>query len=241
MSVREGWYEDPQDPARLRWWDGAAWTTHTADPPDGPGADATLADEQHVGSSAGTTPPTPPAAPSRASGPPVAAPTGPSRSSSAGLLVVLGVAAAIAVIIGIGTVGTSTGGSSQTVTVEEPTEDEVTGQDRVADTTLRLDETTTGSVGPEGSWTIELVVDASAEVRVDVRGDAGFDPVAALSDGSRELARNDDRGGDGVDRVGGEQLDPLLELRLDAGTYQLQVTGFGSSSGRFVVFAQEVR
>ena len=25
----EGWYADPQDPARLRWWDGARWTEHT--------------------------------------------------------------------------------------------------------------------------------------------------------------------------------------------------------------------
>lgn len=25
----EGWYADPQDPARLRWWDGAQWTDRT--------------------------------------------------------------------------------------------------------------------------------------------------------------------------------------------------------------------
>jgi hypothetical protein len=24
-----GWYADPQDPARLRWWDGSQWTSHT--------------------------------------------------------------------------------------------------------------------------------------------------------------------------------------------------------------------
>ncbi|MBL0748701.1 DUF4328 domain-containing protein [Nocardioides baculatus] len=33
----EGWYADPQDPARLRWWDGSAWTMHTHDPGTTPG------------------------------------------------------------------------------------------------------------------------------------------------------------------------------------------------------------
>lgn len=26
-----GWYPDPADPARLRWWDGAAWTEDVTD------------------------------------------------------------------------------------------------------------------------------------------------------------------------------------------------------------------
>lgn len=30
---REGWYGDPSDPARLRWWDGAGWTEHTRERP----------------------------------------------------------------------------------------------------------------------------------------------------------------------------------------------------------------
>lgn len=28
----EGWYADPQDAQKLRWWDGAGWTPHTHDP-----------------------------------------------------------------------------------------------------------------------------------------------------------------------------------------------------------------
>lgn len=28
------WYPDPHDPARLRWWDGDAWTEHVQTPPD---------------------------------------------------------------------------------------------------------------------------------------------------------------------------------------------------------------
>jgi len=30
MSTPAGWYADPTDPARTRWWDGAQWTEHTA-------------------------------------------------------------------------------------------------------------------------------------------------------------------------------------------------------------------
>lgn len=29
-----GWYEDPNDAGRVRWWDGAAWTARTAVAPD---------------------------------------------------------------------------------------------------------------------------------------------------------------------------------------------------------------
>lgn len=33
MSIQgEGWYADPHDARRLRWWDGTAWTSHTHDP-----------------------------------------------------------------------------------------------------------------------------------------------------------------------------------------------------------------
>jgi hypothetical protein len=45
MSPVPGWYADPSDAARLRWWDGSTWTDHTrenqprtAPPPPGPAA-----------------------------------------------------------------------------------------------------------------------------------------------------------------------------------------------------------
>ncbi|WP_191278877.1 DUF2510 domain-containing protein [Nocardioides flavus (ex Wang et al. 2016)] len=31
-SRGEGWYADPQDASRLRWWDGERWTGHTHPP-----------------------------------------------------------------------------------------------------------------------------------------------------------------------------------------------------------------
>jgi hypothetical protein len=31
VTVPEGWYQDPEDPSRLRWWDGADWSGHTSD------------------------------------------------------------------------------------------------------------------------------------------------------------------------------------------------------------------
>ncbi len=38
MSTPAGWYPDPSDPSRTRWWDGTQWTDHT--PPAAPAAPA---------------------------------------------------------------------------------------------------------------------------------------------------------------------------------------------------------
>lgn len=32
--VPAGWYEDPSDPGKVRWWNGIAWTDHTQPKPD---------------------------------------------------------------------------------------------------------------------------------------------------------------------------------------------------------------
>ena len=36
MAAAANWYSDPADPSRLRWWDGGAWTEHTAPVPTQP-------------------------------------------------------------------------------------------------------------------------------------------------------------------------------------------------------------
>lgn len=80
-----------------------------------------------------------------------------------------------------------------------------------------------------GTLELELVVVESGPVLVDVRGLGGFDAVAELADDSGEiLAHNDDRPSDGG---GGGHLDPLLDVDLDPGTYQVRVRGFAGESG----------
>lgn len=33
MSTAPGWYDDPDSPGIVRWWDGAAWSQHRAPRP----------------------------------------------------------------------------------------------------------------------------------------------------------------------------------------------------------------
>lgn len=46
VEAPAGWYPDPRDPRRIRWWDGAAWTEHTAPQPAGEGPYPTATPEQ---------------------------------------------------------------------------------------------------------------------------------------------------------------------------------------------------
>ena len=32
--VAAGWYDDPQDPRMVRWWNGLGWTTHVEPKPE---------------------------------------------------------------------------------------------------------------------------------------------------------------------------------------------------------------
>lgn len=81
MSVPAGWYSDPEDGRRMRWWDGVRWTAHTkfAEAPLRPTAPAETPRSvvpRKVGASA--TPSQPPA-----SVPVAAAPTGASADMAA--------------------------------------------------------------------------------------------------------------------------------------------------------------
>jgi uncharacterized RDD family membrane protein YckC len=42
MSQRSGWYDDPQDASRLRYWDGVLWTDHTVPKQSPTAADSTI-------------------------------------------------------------------------------------------------------------------------------------------------------------------------------------------------------
>jgi hypothetical protein len=43
QSPVQGWYTDPHDASRLRWWDGASWTDHVHPPAGGEPAAAAQA------------------------------------------------------------------------------------------------------------------------------------------------------------------------------------------------------
>lgn len=92
-----------------------------------------------------------------------------------------------------------------------------------------------GEVEAGGEVLVALLVPEPSAVTIDVRSTSGLDPVAALytSDG-RMIATNDDRGDVDV-RVGGDWLDPLLDVDLDAETYVLAVRGWGTTAGTFTV------
>ena len=48
VSPEAGWYADPTDPSAVRWWDGAAWSSHTQDAPAAPGDPAEPGDRGRV-------------------------------------------------------------------------------------------------------------------------------------------------------------------------------------------------
>src|SRR5471030_865907 len=50
MTQPSGWYDDPQDPSQLRYWDGVVWSSHVT-PKISP-----TAEQSHIGMPYGVTP-----------------------------------------------------------------------------------------------------------------------------------------------------------------------------------------
>lgn len=156
--------------------------------------------------------------------------------------VLVGVAVAAVVVVGAGLVAfdgsTSTSGDGG-LFGGDTADLEVSGDERGTELTfggdLTVGQRTAGTITPDGAWSVDLIVDAPTDVRIDVRGEPGFDPIATLYRDGDVLDRNDDRGGSRAEELGGDMLDPLLELDLAPGTYTLEVTGFGPSAGAFDV------
>jgi hypothetical protein len=219
MDPVPGWYVDPSGvPHQLRWWDGHGWTEHVA--PAAPAATTTRPfAAPGAATGAGSTPPgDDPSGPGRPSASP--ADRGADRERPpprTGLVVAAVVAVIVLAVVVAGVTGAFGGGAG-------------------GDDELTVPSATQGETDADGRWTAELLVETTTSVVIDVRGEAGFDPIATLlDDAGRPVGRNDDRLTDGVDRFGGDPLDPVLELELDPGTYELEVSGFGASSGAFDV------
>lgn len=326
--AREGWYEDPSDPAGLRWWDGQAWTSHTVPNPvispepsglagagtpaagtteDGPTPPTSDADAQQAStaSPSAEAPATPRHTPAR-DAPPVrepnrpptrqdpprarqdaaaprqdaasaweqpsgavweqpsaatggsasagaggahwwqtadGAPPGPGATRGSGATgarvgaIVAAVVVVVVVLAVIGSVGTLVS-TSEDVFEDVVQDAPVDGPVIADDAPMRSSDVRPGVIGPRETFSVPLVLEpeeVTGPLVIQVRGDGGLDAIVTLYDGGTEVARNDDRGADGVQRFGGDSLDPLLELELDPGTYRLEVTGFGSSSGSFTI------
>jgi hypothetical protein len=50
--VPAGWYEDPSDPAQVRWWNGIAWTDHTQPKPELGASESSELEETFAGPAA---------------------------------------------------------------------------------------------------------------------------------------------------------------------------------------------
>lgn len=223
MSAVAGWYPDPSGtPGQLRWWDGAQWTDHTAPVPETQPA----------------APAVPTWQPGTAGGAPGAAPAASSsRGCLIAVLVVIAVAAiGIAVVVALlgarsGPGVTVVGGGSPTAV---PTTD---GNDGLGPVVWRADGVINALGSGEPYWVTELVVDEAGVYLVDVRSlSADLDPVLTVYLDGNEIAYNDDRSVGDRTRHGGDFLDPLVIVELDAGvSYELEVHGWGASEGDFSV------
>lgn len=227
-------------------------------PPPGPVAGAPVWGSGDTGGAGGAGGPGAPASPSGPGTPPPGAPVAtpvwgqtqagyaptpgpaswepvePARSGS-GVRTGLIVAAVVAVVVLAGVAFVFVGLLGGVATID--TDDfGITSDDVAFGGEVQVGDVVDGRVPRDGAFEVDLVIDRFSDVTIDVRGQGSFDAVAELVDESGDTrAFNDDRGGSGVQRIGGDDLDPLLEVDLEAGTYRLSIRGFSGESGAFEV------
>jgi hypothetical protein len=261
VSAAAGWYSDPSGvPGQLRWWDGARWTDHvTPDPAAVPAAaGAPGAADGHAGEDGDAEPSQPPPP----TGTPDPAPAWGGESSGTwgsadtarpawqvdtpvptsgssvrtGLIVaavvgvvVLGVVALLVIgVLRTGSVTFSDGGDGAFDAAGEWDGETVDGG------RLVVGQSVSDRVPDGGAFEATVEIADPGTYVVDARGTDDFDGMLELygPDGDL-LAENDDRGERYVERVGGEWLDPLLELDLEPGQHRVIVRGWAGDGGEF--------
>ena len=229
-----GWYDDPGGGGGQRWWDGVRWSDHAVPPPPGavlppPPGPVPPAPGPVPPPPGAVLPPPPPGAPgvtarqpateatvrhAAPATPMVARPPSHARRGGRSPLVLVGLLGVVALVV-VGGIATAL----------------LRGEDAAGGDLIGAGDQREYVVDEDGEW--ELVIEVPEGLLViDVRGEAGFDPVAALTDGSgRELDRNDDRSMEQLEQYGGGTFDSLIERQVPAGTYRVVVTGFGGQGG----------
>ena len=83
QSPAQGWYTDPHDASKLRWWDGAAWTGHTHPPAGDAAAAAPAAPAESQPAATAAPESATPTAAAPAAATPAASTTGPAATPAA--------------------------------------------------------------------------------------------------------------------------------------------------------------
>lgn len=263
MSATAGWYLDPSGvPGQLRWWDGARWTDHvTPDPsavPAAAGAPGGL--DAHAGGAAADDPePTQPPPPTGTPDPEPASGGGsggawgsgdtsrpawqvdtPVPTSGTSVRTGLIVAAVVGVVV-LGAVALLVAGVFWTGPVtfgefdDEMYVEEWGWDGEVVDGgRLLVGDTVRVELPDESTFEVTIDIVEPGTYVFDVHGDGDFDGMLEVHGPDEDLlSENDDRGDQVVDRIGGDSLDPFLELELTPGAHRVLVQGWAGDGGPF--------